>query len=482
MGKLLLILLFIFIVTVVLIAQSAAAIIPPEQKIDWTNVGIPEGITNYPNSINIMDFGAKADGKSDDFKALIKAITACEAGKAVFLPAGNYLIKSPITIEKSIVIRGDGKDKTYLIFNLDEASSVDAISLVLYDSGNWQKAKSGYEKGSVKIEVETPSLFIPGKFAEITEDNDPKKMYTSPNWNQTWAQNAVGQIFRVNTIEGNSIIVDEPLHITFDSKLNPRLRPLEFVKNAGIEDMHLKRIDKGDGNMITIKNAAYCWVKSVESEYVMRSHVALETSYKCEVRDCYFHHAYDYGGGGHGYGVEMEHHTANCLVENNKFFHLRHSMMVHLGANGNVFGYNISKESFATADNDPGTTICDISVHGHYPFMNLFEGNIVQKIEISDYWGPCGPGNTFLRNTVQNGGIIINDASDYQNLIGNILINGNQSIVIKQNVDVKTIILYGNRDSKRPKEKRGIPNSLYKVQTQIIQSAVPTKSLDENER
>ena len=28
--------------------------------------------------------------------------------------------------------------------------------------------------------------------------------------------------------------------------------------------------------------------------------------------------------------------------------------------------------------------------------MNLFEGNVVEFIHNSDWWGPSGPGNTFL--------------------------------------------------------------------------------------
>ena len=72
-----------------------------------------------------------------------------------------------------------------------------------------------------------------------------------------------------------------------------------------------------------------------------------------------------------------------------------------MGASGNVYGYNYSVET-----QSEGTwTPCDISLHGHYPHMNLFEGNTVQEVDVSDYWGPCGPGNTFLRNRVESEGI-----------------------------------------------------------------------------
>lgn len=459
------ILIFVFVHLILaffLAAKTFAFVTPQDQRIDWSNAGIPDGIKEYPVGVNIMDFGVKADGKTDDFLPLMKAIAACEPGKAVIIPSGNYLIKSSVSIGKPIVLRGEGKKKTYLIFDFEGDPSVDALSFVSNNDGGWQKALTGIGKGSIDIRVDNTSQFKQTKFAEIQEDNDPEKMYTSPNWNQSWAQDAVGQIFKVREIKTDSIVIDEPLHITFNPSLNPIIRPLNLLTNAGIENMHLKRVDKGDGNMITIKYAAYCWVKNVESEYIVRSHVSIEESYKCEIRECYFHHAYDYGGSGHGYGVEMKHHTSNCLAENNSFFHLRHSMMVHIGANGNVFGYNISKETFANGDNTPGVTICDISVHGHYPFMNLFEGNTVQKIEISDYWGPCGPGNTFFRNKIENGGILIKDASNYQNLIGNIFTSEKQTINVDKNVDKKSLLIYGNRGHKTIEKDTDMPDTFYK--------------------
>jgi hypothetical protein len=51
--------------------------------------------------------------------------------------------------------------------------------------------------------------------------------------------------------------------------------------------------------------------------------------------------------------------------------------------------------------------------------MNLFEGNVVQEIDVSDYWGPVGPGNTFLRNRIETEGFDVFDHSHEQNFVGN---------------------------------------------------------------
>ena len=75
-------------------------------------------------------------------------------------------------------------------------------------------------------------------------------------------------------------------------------------------------------------------------------------------------------------------------------------MVLSYGPNGNTFGYNYSEESWDPTGNAGfGDQKADISLHGFFPLMNLFEGNVVEYIHSSDWWGPSGPGNTFYRNS-----------------------------------------------------------------------------------
>ncbi|MBN1559091.1 T9SS type A sorting domain-containing protein, partial [candidate division KSB1 bacterium] len=149
-------------------------------------------------------------------------------------------------------------------------------------------------------------------------------------------------------------------------------------------------------------------------------------SYACEVRNNYIHHAHDYGGGGHGYGVDTISRTTDCLIIDNVFRHLRHSMLTHVGTSGNVFAYNYSCER------DP-QNLTDISLHGHYSNYNLFESNVVQEVQVADYWGPMGPGNTFLRNKVESESFRVDDHSHGQNIVGNEIVKG--SLTIQSNVE-----------------------------------------------
>lgn len=435
------------------------------RRTNWSNAGVYGGIPNISSPVvNVKDFGAVGDGTTDDSAAVANAINSIKSKlpAVVYFPEGTYLLKSKIDLQNldGIVIRGDGYKKTKLIFDLNGSNS-SCIEVLTYRRGNWVSALSGYEKGSTQILVADVSQFKVGDIAEIQQANDSAIMYTNPQWNQSWAENSVGQFFRVVGIDGNKLIIYPPLNISFRADLNPQVRRNNLISNVGFEDFYIERVDSGDGNTFYFKNAANCWIRRVESYNTVKAHVSATSCLNLEIRECYFHHSHRYDGGGHGYGVELGFHVTNCLVENNIFKHLRHSMMVHLGANGNVFGYNYSIEPYQ--DQDPGVwTPCDISVHGHYPFMNLFEGNIVQEVDCTDYWGPAGPGNTFFRNRVEQEGIEIMDASHYQNIIGNEIVNSTISV----GSNINGTLIHGNNiqglvvwDETLDKD---LPASLYK--------------------
>jgi hypothetical protein len=367
---------------------TSAAIMESNRRIDWGNAGYPGVIPDVPIVVNVKDFEAVGDGLTDDFSAISAAIAEAPSPGAVFFPEGTYLFRSTIRIKEGLVLRGAGADKTSLICDMG-GSGVNCIEILTYQRGDFVSVLDGLHKGSNVLRLEDSTQFNVGDTVEIQQENDPDVMYTRPEWDVSWADNSVGQFFRVLAIEGDRLILDRPLHMDFNPELNPVIRPNGLIEGVGIEDLHIRRADPGDGNTIQIKNASNSWVRRIESNTTYRSHVNITSSMNIEIRDSYFHHSHDYGGGGHGYGTNLNGHTTDCLVENNIFEHLRHSMMIQTGANGNVFGYNYSFDTYADGGSwDPP----DISVHGHYPFMNLFEGNIVQEVYSSDYWGPAGPG------------------------------------------------------------------------------------------
>lgn len=338
------------------------------------------------------------------------------------------------------MLRGEGASRTRLL--VDQGAWA-AIQIIGDTDGRQTDIVGGHSRGSSVLNLTDTGGFVVGTYADIRQDNDPAVMYTDPRWNQPWGADAVGQIVKIVAVVGNNVTIEEPLRLNLQSRLRPRIRAQRFVENAGIERLHLVRRDRSDQHMIYFRATAYSWVREVESEYAYRSHVAVDESYRCEVRDSYIHHAGDYGGGGHGYGTQLTNRTAGCLVVNNVFSVLRHAMIVATGATGNVFGYNYSREN---RQNEGERPLADISLHGNYPNYNLFEGNVVQLIYNSDFWGPSGPGNTLFRNRVESflqppmWGIRIDDHSHGQNVVGNEVVLGTISI----DRTVRDTLIHGN--------------------------------------
>ncbi|MFC9585799.1 glycosyl hydrolase family 28-related protein [Streptomyces yangpuensis] len=62
-------------------------------------------------AVNVKDFGATGNGKTDDYAAIAAAITAAKSGgsRRVFFPAGTYRISSPIVLD-TVVIKLEGAD------------------------------------------------------------------------------------------------------------------------------------------------------------------------------------------------------------------------------------------------------------------------------------------------------------------------------------------------------------------------------------
>ncbi len=367
-----------------------------------------------------MSFGAHGDSIHDDASAIASAIASLSGHAGiVYFPYGKYLIKSTLNIPDSVILRGDCSDSAQLVFNLG-GSAIDCIDAQVNVSTTFQNIISGFSKDTTVIIVASTSGFNVGDYAEIEETNGP--------WNTvpvSWAVNCVGQIVHITAINGNKLTFENPLRIKYTPSLTPQIRkwiPRTFV---GVEDLNITRIDTGlpiGGYQISFQNARNCWVKGVESSHSVGAHVSMDVCSEITVSGCYFHDAYAYDGSDtRGYGVLMIQHTGQCLVENNVFKHLRHSVIVKQGANGNVAGYNFCTDEYRVEF--PTDAGADLTGHGHYSFANLFEGNIVNTIMIDSTWGPTGPYTTFYRNRAALYGIIMTPGasvlSDTLNWVGN---------------------------------------------------------------
>ena len=409
-----------FIIPFLLSASlTFAQTIPSSRIVDWTHAGYPDSIPN-PNLIfDVTNFGAIGDSIFDNTNAIRNAIDSLHGARGViYFPPGNYIIGSTIDLADSVILRGVSSDSTRLIFNLQGAVG-NGFNILGSVSGIFAVVLSGTERGSNSIVVNDPSSFSLGDFCELVQDNGA--------WDSqpvSWANNSVGQILRLTSISGDTLFFNSALRLDYDTSLNLRIQKIIPAHEVGIECLQISRTDSvlvGVCINIYYNYAANCWIKGVESSLSIGSHIEMDASTNITISGSYIHHCFEYNGTStHGYGITFFAHTGQCLVTNNIMRHLRHSFSFQTGANGNVLSYNYSIDP--NRSESPSNLGADISLHGHYPFANLFEGNIVQNIQIDQTWGPSGPFNTFFRNRAELYGILMTSGtiqSDSLNFVGN---------------------------------------------------------------
>jgi len=400
--------------------HAPAQTLPDSIIVDWTHAGFEGDIPEYTNVHDVTMYGAIAGDTIDDQPAVALAISALNGNAGViYFPPGNYLIHSTITLPDNTVIRGAGADSTVLSFDFANTSA-NSFNISGGIASSFVPVVSGLSKGSFELIIAgADSLFASGDEIEIQQANGAWD--TNP---ASWADYAVGHLSKVASVSGDTLWMEEALRMDFDLLLNPEIRKINVRKFSGLECFKMVRTDgnaTGINFGVNFSYAKNCWMQGVESEKSICAHVSIETSSHINISGCYFHDSYLYDGAStHGYGVVIYAHACSNKIEDNVFRMLRHAMIAKQGANGNVFGYNYSREtnrSEAIAD-----YAADICMHGHYAFANLFEGNIVQNLQVDQAWGPSGPFNTFFRNKVENYGILMTSGtvqSDRQNFVGN---------------------------------------------------------------
>jgi len=408
-------------ILLLIVSFASSQTIPSSRTVDWSLAGLQDTVPAYSNILNIIDFGAVGDGVTINDNAINSAIASLSGTAGViYFPEGVFLFNSQINIPDSIIIKGASSSLTTLKFNLGgHGNSFMIEGSYGVKSANLTQSAPKFQK---YIITDNSALFTINDLIKITI-NDSTIMYSN------WAYGNLGQIVKISNINHDTLFLQSPLRMDYTLTYKPKIRQITPTHDVGFECFKIERLDACDSTEKTtniyFELADKCWVVGVESHNTNFAHITLSNSTNCLVRGCYIHHSFDYGEGGRGYGTMVQYTSGENLIENNIFYHLRHSMILQVGANGNVFGYNYSLDPYWTQPPLPSNSSGDMVCHGNYPYANLFEGNIGQNIIIDNSHGKNGPYNTFFRNRAELYGIFMDASSnsDYQNFVGNEITN-----------------------------------------------------------
>ncbi|MFT5723448.1 MAG: hypothetical protein ACI9JN_000561 [Bacteroidia bacterium] len=401
------------ILMVVCYASLFGQSIPKATSTNWNNLATHSEI-KQSNVINIKRLGADITGKNPADKYVQLAIeNSRQTGAIIYFPKGTYLLNEPIKLTSNQYLAGDGSTQTILKFDLGGNGHL--ISSVGTTFAQWTDIIYDASKEDETI-VSKNEYLNAGDLIRIRITNKAKTT-------SEWADGSIGQITRVKSFKNGTIQLADPLRLDLTSDEMPKLIKVNPHHDLGVVNLKIVRLDatSGQTSNIHFEYTDNAIVSGVHSDSCNYAHVNNVFSYKNRIEGSYFTNAFNHGGGGKAYGVVLAFSSSQCMVENNIFEHLRHSILFQAGSNGNIVGYNYSRDAYWTGVFSPADFSGDIVMHGNYPFLNLIEGNIIQNLVIDNSHGINGPGNVFLRNRIENAGIFMNcsPATDFQAFIGN---------------------------------------------------------------
>ena len=387
-------------------------LIDPERITAW-NPGIlhddqldlplgPDGLPQRTNVCATLDPGQDIQG----------AIDGCAAGTVVELRAGTFTVSSTITLEKGVVLRGAGSQggPTGTTIVKTGGESVVAIGTTqdgICYGGDGIALSADAAKEATTISVGGAAAdFAAGDLALLDEVDDATVQEGDCGYFKRVSGRSASQRVRIAAVDGGggTLTLGSPLHWNFVAAAPYRAEVVHVtapvVEWAGIEHLRLQGGSNPgyNGQMaggIDISNAAYCWVEDVQTdETIGGMHVALTATYRCVVRDSYFHHSADYGFGRDCYGIVLRCGAADNLVENNIVRYMNKPIMFNVTGGGNVVGYNYADNSWATP---PAWQEVNIDCHCSFPHMELIEGNFAPHMGATTTHGNAGY-LTFFRN------------------------------------------------------------------------------------
>lgn len=399
---------------------SAAALLAQPwagRTMQWTRSGSRQ-FSSPTARVNIDSLGADPTGAMPSDDAMTLALAQAQGGGAtIVMGAGSYMFRRPFSVPSNTTILGQGADATKLIFK--ELGEVDCIKIQGGITRALYPLVRPLRRGDSLIYFDG-GVMEPGVLLRIVL-NDTDLVYSD------WARGSVGQVVEVRSSIAQATILDTPLRFDAEMNRNPRCIRLIPAENIRIRCLAIERTDSTEQQTANIRivNARDIVIDGVRSRKTNFGHFVIESSVHVTVTRCDIAESFGYGGGGRGYGVVCQFTASDCRIEDNIFSDLRHSMLLQAGANGNVFGYNASKNARWTEF--PNDAAGDIVFHGNWVFGNLVEGNDVCNIVVDNSHGANGWFNTIHRNRAREYGLYMGASpyADSTTIMGNEITNTN---------------------------------------------------------
>jgi hypothetical protein len=353
------------------------------------------------------------------------AIDACPAGEVVQLAAGTFTVNNYLLIDKGITLRGAVDPVTnapLTVLQKTNGATPGSYTAPDYNpiiivgpnrfpnqTGTSTNLTSDAVADTYSITLASTAGLSPGQFVLLDEDDYTSASFIPlPNRNGsptsaeilasdravfmdhspsdpgddpfpdslTWFSpmgRPLNELKEIASISGNTVTFTSPITITYTVSKTAQLTSFDdtFVKYAGIENLSLK--GGSDGN-VRFEAAAYSWMKNCEDTGWLGEGVAIDSSFRIEVRDSYIHGGAWPEPGGGGYAIGLDWGSAEALIENNIILRANKMMVGKSAGAGTVVAYNYTDDGFILTD----PSWQEVGISGSHMVGShswLFEGN-----------------------------------------------------------------------------------------------------------
>ena len=195
------------------------------------------------------------------------------------------------------------------------------------------------------------------------------------------------EIKEIASVSGNTLTLTSPLTKAYRTSHYAELTTYTGsnapLVNAGLEQVTL--LGGGDGG-VRFENTRYSWARNIEVTEWYDAGVAIENSFRDELRDSYIHDAAWAEPGGAGYAISLAAGSSEALIENNIVVKTNKVIVARSSAAGSAVGYNYMDDGYIATD-EGWIEIGLNASHMVGSHMVLFEGNQSFNIDSDDTHG-----------------------------------------------------------------------------------------------
>jgi hypothetical protein len=400
----------------------------PLPDFSWAGYHGGEELPSAKVTASVRAFGAQGDGETDDTAAFQRALDEAPSG-VLLIPRGHYRLAGQLNLTRSgLVLRGEGSGEGGSVLHfassladLQRLTTLPESNKLSWSGGLIQVFPKGSERkvtevtsaarrGEDRLQLANAKSLAPGDllFLRLTEDGQrslerhlldeagPGQSDPAP-LQSTCAARVLDWTFEVARVEGNAVVLSQPLRTDVRPSWAPTVWRMPVVREVGIEHLAIAfpstpypghHRERGYNAVDFSHNVVHAWIRDVEvrncdsgifvgrrSKWLTLTQLRFVSSRAGDAKGNQGHH-----------GVALS-SCSDVLVADITFeSELIHELTLTHRAVGNVLSGPVHGKRI------------DLDLHRDAPFENLFQ-QLSGDLHLQDSGSACYGPPSGVRNT-----------------------------------------------------------------------------------